>query len=608
MAAPKLNYRPQAVEPQGHLLYDYDITDIVDLEATKAEILRRADEIYNRNRAAAKASGNTSLVLDKLLTVFVASMRRLRREQPRNYLYYLTQGDVIRVDTCPAQLCAMCGSFIRNKQQVKNHLQILEHSDIGFILRKRHTSRVSMTIRNEDGSTTTVRQETEEGRGEVSYYLSKELFTFAYKLVGLSEKSLKTAENDPKKTIFDRETNFSQRAENQPLRGVSATFNTQPLNGVNIKTPIKTSQIPDKIKGTASPVNFLSSPPIGGIIENGNEPGSNHAAAEIQTSGAKKSEKSEKISGRAANDARHPGVIAAAKKYENSGKSLKINDLLPKVPIEPQKDRSGAIVVSPEQFAQYREQKRGDKLRALRAFDAKIERVIPNSPLAQHAFLAWSLCRKLLFSHLSDFYLDQCDQQARYWMQLQIERLQHQLGLELTPAYQLIVKGIEKHAKARKKRKDSFIYAPTTYLDTTSDYAGGTLKWVIDEWVIGDYVKMLKVHTGDENQRLRYAYAHRFGDKLFGEIVAEIKGNTAVGFSAVSRRIQTDYYPRRIANWGKKNGIGQKSLDNITAGLMMKANALLSELKRRKDLPGGIDPILAGIRKMKAATEAKTKS
>lgn len=627
--AKKLNPLPHT-EVNG--LLNMHFRDVIDLWETKQKLFEAAD-LFNHGRTIGKYSPTTHMVVDKLFTLLLNHMERLRKNSPRDYLYYMTQGDVLPVDTCPQQISTMMGSLVGNKSVVARHLKILgAHRPASapkpvfqVIKRTIQTSRVKLTKINEDGTKTTVIQAAANGRGECIYFLSKDIFVYKARIISTPISLLKTAENAPK-------IQFSQLPDNQFFNASKTSNDRQPHKGNNTKNYLdnKCGETPHTDKGSPTADNFLSALPVGKKMESGNEEGSNDPAADFLTLGEVNKKNIFPPADFSPPPPPPPSPVAppvfdveqptentvpapqpsqktaaqapdAASPSPAQPKSLQNPNNIPGAQrVKPDNIRhigqvfggNGAKLVTSEEFKKLAAENKAAKQKAIRIYDNQIDGLIPGGELDKYGGFLWAQARQQLFSHLSDYRLDGIEDYCRRYMNLHIRRLQNSMQIDIPTAYRLVTLAISKHAKAMAKKPDSYIYAPATYLDPYSKYKYGVLTFFIDEWVIKDEWKRLQGVIGDNKSRQKNAYAHNFGWKVYNDFLTDIEKS---GFMAVAARLQRGHYTTRIENWCKKNGIGEKAMQGIKSTFANNSQSVLRDLQRRKESNGGI---IAGLKRL----------
>lgn len=205
--------------------------DSLDIKATFSSSFRDMKMEYNDSRKKDRIKEGETTTAKILTTLLIEEMDYLRKNQPKDYLFYLSGNiDSMPVMTNRGQLRTMMDEEY-SLRTYSNFIKRLTAAK--FILRKSNTSRMRTKVIEEDGTVRYEHKIAKNGRGDFKLFINKKALSFRYSFVekpenlvlGLNSKAIENQLVSLPKT---------QKLQ-QPLNELKETLkinNNNPLTGV----------------------------------------------------------------------------------------------------------------------------------------------------------------------------------------------------------------------------------------------------------------------------------------------------------------------------------------------------------------------------------------
>ena len=318
----------------------------------------------------------------------------------------------------------------------------------------------------------------------------------------------------------------SQNTENQPFGSIK-NQNLVQSKDISFDTLKKEKKNGGTVENTDSPVGEAvenGPPPIGSGDESGNERGMSHI--------------------------RHI--------------SKKIREKIP--PVRHLSEEDAAAEIGKWKQAGGR---RGEKHRARLRRDEQVRNALPEKDLGRFAAYCWLLCRELLWPHFDEKYLRSITPYAAPLLKLHF----HRLDRPMEEAYQIVSYAIQRQAE--QLAKGGYCYAPMHFLNPDLEYTGGTLRHVIDHWLLDGEFRRLAERNLQYEKQVKWCYAYGHSHKVFRLFTRDLEAH---GYSFVSSRLLSGYYDGLLQKYFDRNGIGEKAQATIRRKFADRASGLVMGL------------------------------
>jgi len=159
--------------------------------------------------------------------------------------------------------------------------------------------------------------------------------------------------------------------------------------------------------------------------------------------------------------------------------------------------------------------------------DNLIAKKLPKNDKDYFATLLFSQMKKQVYPKYTEETMTRIEPHAKNLLRLHLQRLNY----PIEESFQRVSRAIYLAARYLETHPKAYVYAPMTWLRIDDEYQSGTLKTIVDEWIPKEEKRLL-VYDNHLSEMVKWQYAVRFTDKVFLEVVMQLKKSFSLGLKA----------------------------------------------------------------------------
>lgn len=159
--------------------------------------------------------------------------------------------------------------------------------------------------------------------------------------------------------------------------------------------------------------------------------------------------------------------------------------------------------------------------------DIRISRKLPQNDREFYCKLLYTQVAEQLYPSYPPEYLRQIESPVKNLLNLHLLRLEQPID----QAFQTVSRAIYLTQRYLETHPKAYLYDPMTWLRLDEKMQSGTLRKVVDEWIPREEKRLL-VYKNRSDSMVKWQYAVRFSDKVFLEVVKELKKGFSSGVKA----------------------------------------------------------------------------